>query len=353
MVTCIGNIGRVSIATEMSVTNQQINSVIPTDAVEGHYLMYSLCSPHSQLQMQALSSATTVAILNKARFSSLPIPVAPIEEQRRIVDAIEEHFSRIDAAEKSLRYARKSTHVLRRLMLERSIGPLQPTRRLAEVATTQSGGTPSRGNPAYFGGDIPWIKSGELGDGEVSATAEAITPLALKESSAKLIKRGTLLMAMYGATIGKLGVVGMESAATNQAVCAITPNDPASTDYLWQVLLWKRPELVAQGKGGAQPNISQGLIRDLLIPYPPIADQERVVAQVQAANVVADRVNDSVDKALSRIPIVRQTLLLQAFSGKLVAQDPDEEPASVLPERKQGGQNESPGGNARRKKVTA
>ena len=322
------------------------------EAINHKYVNYALQRPDLRHVVQDQIHGVGRPRLGMAGIKALPIPLAPFAEQLRIVDAIEEHLTRIDDAEASLRHSRKGTDVVRRMLLERSIRPLQPTCRLAEVASTQSGGTPKRDNLAYFGGDIPWIKSGELGDGKVSATSESITPLALQESSAKLVTRGTLLMAMYGATIGKLGVVDMESAATNQAVCAITPHDSVSTEFLWQVLLWKRPELVAQGKGGAQSNISQGLIRDLLIPYPPVDVQERVVGEIHSANAVMDSVSDAIDRALRRIPILRQTLLTQAFSGNLAEQNPDDEPAGTLLERIGAGRKSFVGSKARKKKVS-
>src|SRR2546430_2769555 len=97
------------------------------------------------------------------------------------------------------------------------------TIKLGDAAETASGGTPPRGNKLYFGGDIPWVKSGELPDGEITSVGERITTLGLEQSAAKVFEKGTLVIAMYGATVGKLGILGLR-AATNQAVCAIVPD---------------------------------------------------------------------------------------------------------------------------------
>ena len=102
--------------------------------------------------------------------------------------------------------------------------------KLGDVCQTTSGGTPQRGNSNFYGGRIPWVKSGELNDGLISGTEETITDKGLKNSSAKLFPCGTLLIALYGATVGKLGVLGME-AATNQAVCAIFTSDVVDKDF--------------------------------------------------------------------------------------------------------------------------
>ena len=107
---------------------------------------------------------------------------------------------------------------------------------LGDLCRTTSGGTPSRDNAHYYGGNIPWVKSGELNDEIVTTTQERITKSGLKNSNAELLPAGTLLIALYGATAGKLGVLGME-AATNQAICAIFPSDEVNRDFLRFYLL--------------------------------------------------------------------------------------------------------------------
>jgi len=127
---------------------------------------------------------------------------------------------------------------------------------LGELCRTTSGGTPSRTRPEYFAGTIPWVKSGELTDGLVSEVEEFITDEALTNSSAKIFPAGTLLIALYGATVGRLGVL-TRAAATNQAVCAIFPPTDLETRFLFWYLRYRRSDLIAQAVGGAQPNISQ------------------------------------------------------------------------------------------------
>lgn len=130
----------------------------------------------------------------------------------------------------------------------------------------------------YEGGTIPWVKSGELKEAIVTRTAEYLTEAALKETNVKVIPAGALLVAMYGATVGRLGILGIP-ATTNQAVCHIIP-DPqvASTRYLFHALSNQVSHLVARRVGGAQPNISQGIIRDLGLPLPPLSQQLRIAA---------------------------------------------------------------------------
>jgi type I restriction enzyme, S subunit len=151
---------------------------------------------------------------------------------------------------------------------------------LGDVCKTTSGGTPSRGNPAYFDGTIPWVKSGELPDGPVADIQESITEAALANSSAKLFPAGTLLIALYGATVGKLGILTRD-AATNQAVCAVFPSSVLEQKYLFWFLRFKRRALIESAIGGAQPNISQGILRNLEVPLPTLDAQRVAVAEIE------------------------------------------------------------------------
>ena len=138
--------------------------------------------------------------------------------------------------------------------------------RVEEVCRTKSGGTPSRKNPDYFGGKISWIKSGELNDSVIYSCEETITKLGFEKSNAVLYPKNTVLLAMYGATIGKISILGI-SASTNQAICAFYHNEKIITNlYLFWFLKSIRRNLVNIGFGGAQKNISQEKIKHIWIP---------------------------------------------------------------------------------------
>lgn len=131
---------------------------------------------------------------------------------------------------------------------------------LGEVCKTSSGGTPLSSRKEYYeGGNIPWILSGEVAVGNVRQAMSLITQQGLENSAAKLFPKNTVLVAMYGATAGQVGILRFE-AATNQAVCGILPNQKIIPEFLFYFLLAKKDELVAQATGNAQPNISQSKI---------------------------------------------------------------------------------------------
>ncbi|HEY0682879.1 MAG TPA: restriction endonuclease subunit S [Steroidobacter sp.] len=150
--------------------------------------------------------------------------------------------------------------------------------RIADFCTTGTGGTPSRDkfDRYYDGGTIPWVKSGELREETIYGTEERITELALKETNVKRVPPGALLLAMYGATVGRLATLGVE-ATTNQAVCHIIP-DPTQGDvrYLFHALRSQVASIIGKGVGGAQPNISQGIVKHIKVPLPPLAEQRRI-----------------------------------------------------------------------------
>ncbi|QEG32755.1 restriction endonuclease subunit S [Bythopirellula goksoeyrii] len=193
-----------------------------------------------------------------------------------------------------------------------------------------TGGTPSRKNPEYFGGKIPWVKSGDLNDGRITATEEYISQEGLANSAAKILPSGTLSIALYGATIGKLGLLEIE-AATNQA-CANCIVDELHFDrsYLFYYLLSQRQSLIEAGQGGTQPNLTNKIVRDWPLHLPPLAEQKRIVAKVEA---LLERVNKARER-LSRVPDIlkkfRQSVLAAACSGRLTA-DWREEHGNVEP----------------------
>jgi len=208
---------------------------------------------------------------------------------------------------------------------------------IGSICCTSSGGTPSRKNLNYYGGNIPWLKSGELNDGNISQSEEFITEQGLNNSSAKINNPDTLLIALYGATVGKLGILTI-AASTNQAICAITLPDELYTRFIFWYLKSIRRNLLNSRIGGAQPNISQQIIRNLEIPIPPLPEQHRIVAKIEELFTRLDAGVAALTKAKALLKRYRQSVLKAAVEGKLTEEWRKEhageiEPASVLLER--------------------
>lgn len=253
----------------------------------------------------------------------------------------------------------KTVHpsVLAAKMIFRHLQEHYPVLKIADIADTTSGGTPNRGMPEYYNGDIPWVKSGELKDGVITTCDEYITEAGLKNSSAKLFPKGTLLVAMYGANIGKTGVLDFD-ATTNQAVCAIFPKVDISREFLYWYFKQQRIDFIAVGKGGAQPNISQTIINNASIVVPDEKVQDKIVKFLERIEkgdgidydffipeVLKDvetiykyknsyvTLSDSFETQLTQLENLNQAILQEAVQGKLVPQDPKDEPASELLKR--------------------
>lgn len=189
-------------------------------------------------------------------------------------------------------------------------------KKLSQLAKTTSGGTPSRSNKDYWGGSIPWIKSGELGDGKVEKNEEFITELGLKNSSAKLFPKESLLLALYGATAGKLGVLTYD-AATNQAVCCISQDGKLlERDFLRYYLLSQRKKIIEDSFGGAQPNISQAYVRDIDIPTPPVTKQKRIVEKLDALLARIDTAIEHLQESVALADALYASELNSVFSSE-------------------------------------
>lgn len=188
--------------------------------------------------------------------------------------------------------------------------------KLSDIFLTSSGGTPKRGVSSYYGGDIPWLKSGELNNGIIYCSEEFITQEGLKNSSAKIFPKGSLLIALYGATVGKLGILDFDS-TTNQAICCIYQNKNYSRNFLFYYLVYKKDYLINSGKGGAQPNISQEIIKNLELPVPPLAEQERIVEKIEEIFAKIDAGVEKLKSAQEKIKQYKQSVLHSAFTGKL------------------------------------
>ena len=181
---------------------------------------------------------------------------------------------------------------------------------LGKVCDTTSGGTPARSNPAYYEGNIPWITTSELKDGHIYDSKEHITISAIAASSAKLLPESTLLMAMYGATIGKLGITTLPL-TTNQACCAILPKED-NIKYLFYKLLADRANLISKGCGAGQPNISQTIIKELKYSFPGKVEQSRIAAALTSV----DDLISALDKLIEKKKNIKQGSMQLLLTGK-------------------------------------
>ena len=208
--------------------------------------------------------------------------------------------------------------------------------RLGEIGDWGAGATPSKGNMDYYiKGTIPWLRTGDLNNSIVKDVEMRITEKALSECSLRLCNIGDVLIAMYGATIGKVAIAGI-NLTTNQACCACTPLC-LYNKYLFYFLQANKDDFIKMGAGGAQPNISREKIIYTLFPLPPLAEQHRIVEKIEELLPLVEEYDEAqkkLDKLNDGLPEkLKKSVLQQAIMGRLGTQNDKDEPASELLKR--------------------
>ena len=341
LVQCIGDVGKSSIIKKMGACNQQINVIIPNlDTVIPKFVYYWINSSFFRNQMIQNATRTTLPILNKGKFSNLPFFLPQLSIQKQIVTKLDHILGELEVKKKEI-LELNTTKKLTDFIESNKFSTLQliqtgfymgekwkdcPKIKIGDITKVTSGSTPSRDDQENWHGDIPWIKSGELLDDDITDSVEHISKKGLENSSAKLFPKDTVLIALYGQgkTRGKTGRLLIES-STNQAVCGIFPNSNFLSEY---VQFWIRSMYLKLRKtfvGGAQPNWNTSTIKEIEIILPPINDQKNIVKKLkkklhetsQFQKYIMDIIKQK-ENNIKYINHIQSSVLDSAFSGKLL-----------------------------------
>jgi type I restriction enzyme S subunit len=320
---------------------------------EPAYVSWYLKSPAYWRQIAESAAGIALQNVNAKKLAALAMPLPPTNEQQRIVAAIEEHFSRLDDAEESLRLAHRRLGSLRTAMLAAALDGW-PERALGGIANVFVGTTPSRSAPELWSGDVPWVSSGEVAFCRIRETRETISPAAVT-SPDRIHPPGTVLLAMIGEgkTRGQAGI--LDVAATHNQNSAAIRLDPelCTPEWLFYVLMARYEETRRAGSGAQQPALNRARVEALRIPLPPLENQRRLVEDNERQLSLAATLTGGIDRARRRSATLRRSILEQAFCGKLVPQDGSDEPASVLIERIAAERAAAPKPSRRNRKITA
>ena len=327
--TVVGSFGIPSYVQtdELFCFERNIALLHPNKDIEPRFLYYSLKNPAFYKGVEIVANGSAQKLIPLSKLKDLKISVPDKEAQRHIADILSAYDDLIENNQKQIKLLEEAAQRLyKEWFVDLRFPGHENTKivdgvpegwqyeKLGDLVKTTSGGTPSRRKSEYYvNGNIRWIKTKELNDRFIFETEEHITEDAVKNSSAKVLPEGALIVAMYGATIGKIGITAAEMAC-NQACCAfISFDDMISKEYLYCWLMDNREYLVSQGKGAAQSNLSQEMIRNfsLLCPDKKVIKNFTEIVTTMLEN---KRVLENKILMLSK---ARDDLLLKLMSGEV------------------------------------
>jgi type I restriction enzyme S subunit len=312
LVTCIGSdMGKTVVNALPCVTNQQINAIIPNKAVIDPDYLYYITKDLYSLLSNLGGDGTAVPILNKTDFENIDVVIPALEEQKSIASVLSSLDDKIDLLHRQNKTLEAMAETLFRQWFVEGAGDWSYVE-LGSVIETTSGGTPSRSKMEYYeDGAINWVKSKELSGSFILDTEEKITETALRDSSAKLLPKNSILIAMYGATVGEYAIISKEMTC-NQAVCALKPNENYPFTFLFMYVKANKEELINMAVGSAQQNISQLLIKQLLVP-----DCHKEISSFHDVTIgIFDRIQLNI-RQIGALGKLRDNLLPKLMSGEV------------------------------------
>jgi len=287
--------------------------------------------------------------LNKANLEKIPLPIAPLPEQKRIVEKLDSLLAQVETIQQRLNNLPEIIKRFRQSVLAAAVsGKLTAQWRsqnqqekwqwltIGDVSTVSTGSTPKRTEPTFWdSNDVPWLTSSVTGKEFCNSATQFVSNKAVKESRLKVFPPGTLLLAMYGEgkTRGQVTEISFE-ATCNQACAAILVNENKISKSFVKLRLLENYEATRMAaEGGNQPNLNLSKVRKITIPVPSIEEQTEIVRLVEQYFALADTLEKHMANAKARVDNLTQSILAKAFSGELVPQDPNDEPADKLLER--------------------
>lgn len=328
--------------------NNHAHILAARDGILNKYVCHQL----NILNYKNFVAGTTRLKLTQASMKTIPIKIAPTNEQRRIVSKIEELFSDLDAGEAALRKAQRLIEMYRQSVIQEAFKGNFAFVKLGEVVDgIVGGGTPAKDVPSNFQGNIPFMTVKDMRVSRPKDTIDHITQEALQQSSARLISADTIIIATRMG-LGKV-VRPVVDVAINQDLKAIFPSQRVDKDYLEKWLLSKARYIEENGKGTTVKGVRLEFLKNMEIPVPPLSQQKEIAAKVDNLLAENEKTLYSIQNSYKFIASLRQSILKQAFEGKLVPQDPADEPASELLKRIYTQSSQPKATRGRKKKATA
>jgi type I restriction enzyme, S subunit len=323
------NFGKTYLAKEGGVCSTDILVFKIKQNCKADYLLHFMLSRQFVNDMSENTSGVNLPRVSTKYVQNYQVPLPPLSIQAQIVEKLETLLSELDKGKAQLLTAQAQLKTYRQAVLKYAFeGKLTGNTegwqwvKIGDIADVGTGVTPLRTNKSFWdNGTIPWITSGALNDDNVSESKEFITETALKETSLKIYPKHTLLIALYGEgkTRGKCSELLFES-TTNQAIAGIKlkVEFSGSRKFLKLFLLKQYQDLRTLASGGVQPNLNLSLIKNTELPFPPLSIQTEIVLEIERRLSVCDHLEGTIKTSLAQSETLRQSLLKQAFEGRLV-----------------------------------
>lgn len=310
------------------------NEIIPK------FLYYLLNSSHYWVHINKRQTVAAQPNINAKSLSDFRFNLPPVEVQKKIVQKLDYILTNLEEKKKAILESKEKqirkieslnsnflVSVMQKYTPLTNIPSYWKVKKLSEIADVGQGGTPSRREPKYWNGIIPWLRSGELLNNRITDSKEKITKLGLEKSSAQLCPKGTILMAMtgQGLTRGRTAFLEIEACANQSCAHIITKSEDIITEYLW-VFLQSRYWIVRSiHHGSGQPGINTTLIKQLDILVPPLDEQKQIIQKIDQEMRYVESINSKLkltltshEKLRSYLEHIAMTIMDKAFSGKLV-----------------------------------
>lgn len=323
LVTNMGTVGRTcyvpkNIETSI-ISSHLIKISLNQEICIPKYLCYVLNnSALVTAQIKAKSRGAIMAGFNTSLLKKLKIPLPPLPIQKKIA-AILDTADALKQKDKAL--IAKYNELTQSLFLDMFGDPFTNSKgwekiSLSHLGKITSGSTPSRKNESYFTGEIPWVKTTEVNGSVINGTSEKISDEALQKSSCRLYPKGSIIIAMYGQgkTRGQVGILDI-AATTNQACGVIPPSNLMNFGFLFELLKMSYEDLRNLGRGGNQPNLSVGLVKNYAVINPPIELQNKFAERIK----IIEQQKQLAAQSLKKSEDLFNCLLQKAFKGELVS----------------------------------
>jgi type I restriction enzyme S subunit len=330
-------VGALNIADRKYGIGRGLCAITPINEVDKKFFWHMMHFIRHQLFILSVGSTYEAVSLDDVKNIEAIIP--PLSFQKLIANFLDQKTSQIDTLvskkQKLIELLQEYRTALISHVVTKGLDPTVPMKdsgvewlgkipehwkikKLSRIfKNIGSGATPNSDNYSYYEGNIPWVTTSELRDNYIFDTVNRINKKAMKDySSLKLYPENTLLVAMYGATIGRIGILKIQ-ATVNQACCALIEPQNCLTKYIFYWFLGNRKYIVSLSYGGGQPNISQTLIKELRIPLPTVDEQKQIVIFLDKEIQKIDKVVNKINNSISKLQEYRTALISAAVTGKI------------------------------------